>query len=189
MDQKAQDPLCRTNPVRPSLTADEPTGRHEPCLECMPGLDSLVWVCGAAASAVWWPGSAPVQGPAQFPAMADPLLQGRYPMRGLYQALAVAAMCLQEQASQRPMIHDVVTALSYLAAQHFDPNARRSRKGATCDRPLKPIVLSRLGLPPILRCMDGNPAAEGNPAVGTYPARSETKEGLLGAGSGYQVIP
>lgn len=57
----------------------------------------------------------------KFPAMADPLLQGRYPMRGLYQALAVAAMCLQEQASQRPMIHDVVTALSYLAAQKYDP--------------------------------------------------------------------
>ncbi|CAI5992031.1 unnamed protein product [Closterium sp. NIES-64] len=58
----------------------------------------------------------------KFPAMADPLLQGRYPMRGLYQALAVAAMCLQEQASQRPMIHDVVTALNYLSSQPYDPN-------------------------------------------------------------------
>ncbi|GJP74273.1 hypothetical protein CLOP_g4882 [Closterium sp. NIES-67] len=57
----------------------------------------------------------------KFPAMADPLLQGRYPMRGLYQALAVAAMCLQEQASQRPMIHDVVTALNYLSSQAYDP--------------------------------------------------------------------
>ncbi|CAI5505692.1 unnamed protein product [Closterium sp. Naga37s-1] len=57
----------------------------------------------------------------KFPAMADPGLRGRYPMRGLYQALAVAAMCLQEQAAQRPMIGDVVTALSYLANQPFDP--------------------------------------------------------------------
>ncbi|CAH9091556.1 unnamed protein product [Cuscuta epithymum] len=59
----------------------------------------------------------------KFPKMADPLLQGRYPMRGLYQALAVAAMCLQEQASTRPLIGDVVTALTYLASQTYDPNA------------------------------------------------------------------
>ncbi|KAF9605377.1 hypothetical protein IFM89_016954 [Coptis chinensis] len=59
----------------------------------------------------------------KFPKMADPLLQGSYPMRGLYQALAVAAMCLQEQAATRPLIADVVTALSYLASQHYDPNA------------------------------------------------------------------
>ncbi|KAL9660794.1 hypothetical protein QQ045_025612 [Rhodiola kirilowii] len=58
----------------------------------------------------------------KFPKMADPLLQGRYPVRGLYQALAVAAMCLQEQASTRPLIGDVVTALSYLASQTYDPN-------------------------------------------------------------------
>ncbi|XP_008776230.2 receptor-like cytoplasmic kinase 185 [Phoenix dactylifera] len=59
----------------------------------------------------------------KFPKMADPLLQGCYPMRGLYQALAVAAMCLQEQAATRPLIGDVVTALSYLASQAYDPNA------------------------------------------------------------------
>ncbi|KAJ1262616.1 hypothetical protein BS78_09G122300 [Paspalum vaginatum] len=58
----------------------------------------------------------------KFPKMADPLLQGRFPMRGLYQALAVAAMCLQEQAATRPFIGDVVTALSYLASQTYDPS-------------------------------------------------------------------
>ncbi|XP_078440504.1 protein kinase superfamily protein [Wolffia australiana] len=58
----------------------------------------------------------------KFPKMADPLLQGLYPMRGLYQALAVAAMCLQEQAATRPLIGDVVTALSYLASQTYDPS-------------------------------------------------------------------
>lgn len=47
--------------------------------------------------------------------MADPLLEGKYPMKGLYQALAVAAMCLQDEASTRPLIEDVVTALEYLA--------------------------------------------------------------------------
>lgn len=82
----------------------------------------------------------------KFPKMADPLLQGRFPMRGLYQALAVAAMCLQEQAATRPFIGDVVTALSYLASQAYDPNApvqhirsnsstpRASRGGGSSDQ-------------------------------------------------------
>lgn len=47
--------------------------------------------------------------------MADPLLEGNYPLKGLYQALAVAAMCLQEEAATRPLMSDVVTALEYLA--------------------------------------------------------------------------
>ncbi|PKU85324.1 serine/threonine-protein kinase PBL27-like [Dendrobium catenatum] len=73
----------------------------------------------------------------KFPKMADPLLQGHYPMRGLYQALAVAAMCLQEQAATRPLIGDVVTALSYLASQTYDPNAplpHTSRIGPSTPR-------------------------------------------------------
>ncbi|GAB4843571.1 Serine/threonine-protein kinase pbl27 [Ancistrocladus abbreviatus] len=65
----------------------------------------------------------------KFPKMADPLLQGHYPMRGLYQALAVAAMCLQEQAATRPLIGDVVTALTYLASQTYDPNASNNHSG------------------------------------------------------------
>ncbi|CAA0826527.1 Protein kinase superfamily protein [Striga hermonthica] len=51
----------------------------------------------------------------KFTQMADPLLEGNYPAKGLYQALAVAAMCLQEEASTRPLIGDVVTALEFLA--------------------------------------------------------------------------
>ena len=66
--------------------------------------------------------------------MADPALEGRYPSRGLYQALAVAAMCVQEQPTMRPVIGDVVTALSYLASQTYDPEVdgvhRRSRSTA-----------------------------------------------------------
>ncbi|KAF8018384.1 hypothetical protein BT93_H3311 [Corymbia citriodora subsp. variegata] len=58
----------------------------------------------------------------KFPKLADPSLQGHYPMRGLYQAFAVASMCIQEQAAARPLIGDVVTALSYLANQAYDPN-------------------------------------------------------------------
>ncbi|XP_064947342.1 probable serine/threonine-protein kinase PBL23 [Musa acuminata AAA Group] len=52
----------------------------------------------------------------RFVEMADPLLEGNYPLKGLYQALAVAAMCLQEEASNRPLISDVVTALEYLSS-------------------------------------------------------------------------
>ncbi|GAB2215593.1 hypothetical protein Droror1_Dr00019982, partial [Drosera rotundifolia] len=52
----------------------------------------------------------------KFTLMADPLLEGNYPIKGLYQALAVAAMCLQEEASTRPLISDVVTALEYLSS-------------------------------------------------------------------------
>ncbi|XP_057480910.1 probable serine/threonine-protein kinase PBL7 isoform X1 [Actinidia eriantha] len=57
----------------------------------------------------------------KFPQMADPALEGQYPMRGLYQALAIAAMCVQEQPSMRPLIADIVTALNYLASQTYDP--------------------------------------------------------------------
>lgn len=60
----------------------------------------------------------------KFSKLADPQLQGRYPMRGLYQALAVASMCIQEQAAARPLIGDVVTALSYLVNQPYDPNSK-----------------------------------------------------------------
>ena len=72
--------------------------------------------------------------------MADPMLQGRFPMRGLYQALAVAAMCLQEQGTTRPHIGDVVTALSYLASQAYDPNApvQHSRSNSSTPRARNP---------------------------------------------------
>lgn len=61
----------------------------------------------------------------KFSKLADPRFEGRYPIRGLYQALAVASMCIQEQAATRPLIGDVVTALSYLANQTYDPNSHR----------------------------------------------------------------
>lgn len=58
--------------------------------------------------------------PNRFPELADPILQGDFPVRGLNQAVAVAAMCLQEEAAVRPLITDVVTALSFLGG---DPGA------------------------------------------------------------------
>ncbi|XP_074574801.1 serine/threonine-protein kinase PBS1-like [Curcuma longa] len=59
----------------------------------------------------------------RLPGLADRKLRGRFPMRGLYQALAVASMCIQEDAAARPIIADVVTAMSYLASQTYDPGA------------------------------------------------------------------
>ncbi|XP_051121218.1 probable serine/threonine-protein kinase PBL7 [Andrographis paniculata] len=64
----------------------------------------------------------------KFSQMADPALQGQYPARGLYQALAVAAMCVQEQPNMRPLIADVVTALTYLASQKYDPETQPVQK-------------------------------------------------------------
>lgn len=65
----------------------------------------------------------------KFSKLADPRLQGRFPMRGLYQALAVASMCTQEQAAARPLIGDVVTALSYLANNSYDDKRNKDEKG------------------------------------------------------------
>lgn len=52
------------------------------------------------------------------------MLQGQYPPRGLFQALAVASMCVQEQPNMRPLIADVVTALSYLASKKFESDSQ-----------------------------------------------------------------
>ncbi|KAJ0089256.1 hypothetical protein Patl1_31999 [Pistacia atlantica] len=63
----------------------------------------------------------------KFSHIADPELQGQFPSRGLYQALAVAAMCVHEQPDMRPVIADVVTALTYLASQKYDPDTQMVR--------------------------------------------------------------
>ncbi|OAY32778.1 probable serine/threonine-protein kinase PBL26 [Manihot esculenta] len=52
----------------------------------------------------------------RYPELADPLLRGEFPIRSLNQAVAVAAMCLQEDAGVRPLMSDVVSALSFLGA-------------------------------------------------------------------------
>ncbi|KAK6232469.1 hypothetical protein SCA6_002542 [Theobroma cacao] len=53
--------------------------------------------------------------PKKFPDMADPLLKKQFPERGLNQAVAIAAMCLQDEPAARPLMSDVVTALSFLS--------------------------------------------------------------------------
>ncbi|XP_047311638.1 serine/threonine-protein kinase PBS1-like [Impatiens glandulifera] len=67
--------------------------------------------------------------------LSDPRLEGRFPTRGLYQALAVASMCIQEQAAARPLIGDVVTALSYLSNQVYDPiNRLKEERGGRISK-------------------------------------------------------
>ncbi|XP_022930374.1 probable serine/threonine-protein kinase PBL26 [Cucurbita moschata] len=53
--------------------------------------------------------------PKRFPDLADPLLGRLFPEKDLNQAVAVAAMCLQEEAEVRPLIADVMIALSFLS--------------------------------------------------------------------------
>ncbi|KAJ8558461.1 hypothetical protein K7X08_005227 [Anisodus acutangulus] len=52
--------------------------------------------------------------PKRFRVMADPVLKNRFPERSLNQAVGVAAMCLQEEPSVRPLISDAVAALTNL---------------------------------------------------------------------------
>jgi hypothetical protein len=67
--------------------------------------------------------------------LADPLLGRKFPPKGLYQALAVASMCLQEDVSSRPGISDVVAALSFLAdPKYYPPPEAETKKGAEEER-------------------------------------------------------
>uniref|UniRef100_A0A0D9V6M9 Protein kinase domain-containing protein n=1 Tax=Leersia perrieri TaxID=77586 RepID=A0A0D9V6M9_9ORYZ len=82
----------------------------------------------------------------RFVRMADPLLDQKFPLKGLYQALAIASMCLQEDASSRPMISDVVAALSFLAEQKYYPQegkdqaAQKSRDRDSSNPPRTDMV-------------------------------------------------
>lgn len=58
--------------------------------------------------------------PKRFPDLADPLLNRRFPEKDLNQAVAIAAMCLQEEAAVRPLISDVVVTLSFLSTNPAD---------------------------------------------------------------------
>ncbi|KAG8377267.1 hypothetical protein BUALT_Bualt08G0010400 [Buddleja alternifolia] len=62
----------------------------------------------------------------KFVQMVDPLLEGRFSVRSLHHAVAITSMCLQEQASFRPLISDIVMALEYLASQAEDSHKGRS---------------------------------------------------------------
>ncbi|GER36372.1 protein kinase superfamily protein [Striga asiatica] len=62
----------------------------------------------------------------KFAQIVDPLLEGRFSARSLHHAIAITSMCLQEQASFRPLISDIVLALEYLASQAEDSHRSRN---------------------------------------------------------------
>ncbi|XVF37589.1 hypothetical protein REPUB_Repub20aG0022500 [Reevesia pubescens] len=74
----------------------------------------------------------------KFAQMADPLLHGQYSLRDLNQALALTAMCIHEQPKIRPIIADVVTALTYLASQKYDPETQ-SVQGSSIGTSTTPV--------------------------------------------------
>ncbi|KAK6915258.1 Protein kinase domain [Dillenia turbinata] len=57
----------------------------------------------------------------RFPDLADPLLNNNFPVTSLNQAVAMAAMCLQEEPTARPLIGDLVGALGFLSMAPPDP--------------------------------------------------------------------
>ncbi|KAM7273840.1 hypothetical protein ACFE04_028504 [Oxalis oulophora] len=59
--------------------------------------------------------------PKRFPDMADPNLNRQFPEKSLNQAVAIAAMCVQEEPAARPLMSDVMTALSFLTAVEDAP--------------------------------------------------------------------
>lgn len=62
----------------------------------------------------------------KFSLLVDPLIRGCYPRRCLNYAIAITAMCLNEEANFRPLIGDIVVALEYLASQsqNWSPESR-----------------------------------------------------------------
>ncbi|PSR89696.1 Serine/threonine-protein kinase [Actinidia chinensis var. chinensis] len=74
--------------------------------------------------------------PSRYVELADPLLQGDFPVKSLNQAVAVAAMCLNDNASVRPLMSDVVTALSYLGQE---PDAAAAGTVSPLSAPASPL--------------------------------------------------
>ncbi|KAG2316263.1 hypothetical protein Bca52824_019385 [Brassica carinata] len=58
--------------------------------------------------------------PKRYPDMVDPVLNKKFSERGLNQAVAIASMCVQEEATARPLISDVMVALSFLSMSTED---------------------------------------------------------------------
>ncbi|KAF3650843.1 putative serine/threonine-protein kinase RLCKVII [Capsicum annuum] len=69
----------------------------------------------------------------RFREMADPLLKNKFPERSLNQAVGVAAMCLQEEPSVRPLIGDVVAALTTLDVDEPIPDSPEKGSADTDD--------------------------------------------------------
>ncbi|KAF8388392.1 hypothetical protein HHK36_027059 [Tetracentron sinense] len=95
--------------------------------------------------------------PNRFPEMADPLLQGDFPVKDLNQAIAVAAMCLQEEATVRPLMSDVVTALNFLSLVRYE--------GSSAHIPVTPSLSEEKMLSNDVHFLDEDSAEERQRAV------------------------
>ncbi|XP_027916124.1 serine/threonine-protein kinase PBL27-like [Vigna unguiculata] len=62
--------------------------------------------------------------------LVDPLLDGSYPVAWLHGVIGVADMCLHEDADRRPVIREVVSALTYLESEYNDPEKQCNRRGS-----------------------------------------------------------
>ncbi|KAK4793640.1 hypothetical protein SAY86_024075 [Trapa natans] len=71
--------------------------------------------------------------PKLFPEIVDPLLHEQFPEKALNQVVAVAAMCLQEEASVRPLMSDVVTALGFLVEIPEDSPAHKKARNSEAN--------------------------------------------------------
>ncbi|XP_008793607.2 probable serine/threonine-protein kinase PBL25 [Phoenix dactylifera] len=76
----------------------------------------------------------------RYAELADLLLQGDYSERGLNQAVAVAAMCLQEEAEVRPFMADVVVALSFLTGEPaaYEESCSQSSQSTPREEDIEP---------------------------------------------------
>lgn len=72
----------------------------------------------------------------KYPYLVDPWLQGRFPRRCLNYAIAITAMCLNEEATYRPMITDIVEALDYLASQSENNSVSRNAGTSSAPSPI-----------------------------------------------------
>jgi hypothetical protein len=67
--------------------------------------------------------------------LVDPLIKKEYPAKALNQVVAMAAMCLQEEDSVRPLMADVVMTLGFLTAMPPDPPAPAAPPPAAAPEP------------------------------------------------------
>ncbi|KAJ3703238.1 hypothetical protein LUZ61_006943 [Rhynchospora tenuis] len=74
----------------------------------------------------------------KYPELIDPLIKNNYPSKALNQAVAVAAICLQEKASDRPGMSDVALALKLLTV----PNIESPSPGTSIVPPLPDDTIS-----------------------------------------------
>ncbi|KAF3321119.1 serine/threonine-protein kinase PBS1-like protein [Carex littledalei] len=76
----------------------------------------------------------------KFYQLADPALQCRFPQRAFHQMVVITSMCLQEQPHVRPIIADVVVALTHVASQRC-----ASEPGTAVNSPT--LAASPIGTP------------------------------------------